>query len=95
LDRVLPRLFKVVEECEDKIAIEIGDRQCARLPLRVLGGEQDRHAQCVAWLAMVEGLALHRFVIRWRKKDSSSDGREERELMRYLHRQCSIGCQAE
>jgi hypothetical protein len=47
LYRVLPRLFKVVEECEDKVTIEIGNRQCARLPLRVLGGEQDQHAQCV------------------------------------------------
>src|SRR5664279_2694647 len=45
---VLPLRLKVVEEGEDKIAVEIGDRQCTGLALRVLGGEQDQQAQPVA-----------------------------------------------
>ena len=45
---VLPLRLEVVEEGEDKIAVEIGDRQCAGLALRVLGGEQDQQAQPVA-----------------------------------------------
>src|SRR3954454_16755328 len=39
---VLPLRLEVVEEGEDKIAVEIGDRQCTGLALRTLGGEQDQ-----------------------------------------------------
>src|ERR1700741_1552794 len=48
LNRVLPGLLEIVQECEDIVAIEIGDRQFTRLSLRALGDEQDQHAQCVA-----------------------------------------------
>ena len=39
--------LKVIEEGEDKIPIEIGDRQCAGLALRAFSGEQDQQAQGV------------------------------------------------
>jgi hypothetical protein len=42
VEGVLALRLEVVEEGKDKIAVEIGDRQCAGFELRVLGGEQDQ-----------------------------------------------------
>jgi hypothetical protein len=45
---VLPFRLEVVQEGEDKIAVEIGDRQRAGFALPTLGGEQDQQVQPVA-----------------------------------------------